>query len=118
MHTSLNMRKFFLTMVLIVGLIAVAVPVCQMVACAMSADGMPFSSTPIVKGVCDSLSMHATGPAGSVPPSSESLLLILMGGLAAMVVLLDPPRALVGAVAFASDPPTPPEDPRGVRLLL
>jgi len=112
------MRKLSLTMIIIVGLIAVAVPVCQMVGCSMSPGGMPFSPGAAFRSVCDGTLMMSTTPAGTLPPSSESLLLTIAAAIVAMVVLVVPPYQTSYVLLVAEDPPAPPEDPRGERLLL
>ena len=112
------MRKLSLTMIIIVGLVAVAVPVCQMVGCSMSPGGIPMSPGAVFQGVCDGTLMVSPTPAGSLPPSSESLLLTIAAAIVAMVVLVVPPRQSRFVLLVAEDPPAPPEDPRGERLLL
>jgi hypothetical protein len=117
--TSLNMRKLLLTMILIVGLIAVAVPVCQMINCKMSSSGgMTLPSMPLLASVCNSLGMNNTAPVGSLPPNFQSLLLALFAALAVAVMLVSPQLATRRVLIVAEDPPSPPEDPRGERLLL
>ena len=118
MTAGLNMRKLSLTMVLIVGLIAVAIPVCQMIGCTMSSGMMPFSSMPMFGGACDGTTMTNTAPVGTLPPNAQSMILALAALLGAAIMVLSPPAVSSRMLVVAEDPPDPPEDPRGVRLIL
>ena len=112
------MRKLLLAMMLIVGLIVVAIPVCQMINCTMSSGMMPASSLPMLVAACDGSTMTNTGPVGTVPPESQSLILALAALVGVALMISAPPVLSSRLVIATQDPPAPPEDPRGVRLLL
>lgn len=117
--TRIDIRKVSLTMAVVVAMIAIALPLCQALACDMgmgsmssSFDGTGFSSA------CDLGTMITTAPAGVVPPGAQSLLFSLAMLVVMALVTVFPPRQLRLVRAVAEDPPAPPEDPRGVRLII
>ena len=120
-------------MAIILGLIAVAVPVCTTGACdlasglmpgssvphdGMSLGGMSHSAAPVFKAVCDMASRTAGVVENALPPSSPTLLIGLFAALALALVSLVPRLTLFRLLALVGDPPAPPGDPRGVCLLI
>jgi hypothetical protein len=120
MSVRFDIRKSMLTLAIIVAIIAVAFPVCQMVSCGMSGSatgGMSgFGSS--LSDKCDLPMMGSTAPAGVVPPSAEALILalgLLVLALAGAVLPSSKSRLLVPVAVFADSSPP---DPLGVRLRL
>lgn len=119
MLARIDNRKMALILALVVVMAAVISPLCQMVVCEMVPGAMSHSAgATFTRAVCDLGSMASAAPSGVVPAGSQSLLLALtvLVGVALMVV--SPPRQLRLLRAVAEDPPAPPEDPRGVRLII
>ena len=108
------MRTWLIVTFLIVGLLAVAVPMCTTGVCGMAVgavehgmEGMTHAMGPVVRAVCD----MATGTAGVVqnalPPSSPTLLIGLIAALALALVSLMPRLTMFRLPALVGDPPCP-----------
>lgn len=113
-----NMRRVALTIMLIVGLVAVAVPACMMAQCTMTPAGMPFSPGSWVHATCTEQQSATAGPISIVPPTSQSLILTLIVALAGAILVFSPPMVSRRVLVRAESPPASPQDPRGERLLI
>ncbi len=118
MPTRIDTRKVSLTMAIVVAMIAVALPLCQMVGCDMLASAMGQSTGTAAHRICNLGSMAAPGSVGVVPTGSESLIFSLAALIGVAIMIVSPPRQLQLVRASGQDPPPPPEDPRGVRLII
>ena len=113
-----NRHTLLLTMVLIIGLITVAVPVCFSAACDISSGSMPSHMTPMFTMVCDMVSTTAGVVDGSLPTAAPSLLVGLFAVLALAVLSIGPSPSLLRLPALVGDPPASPDNLGGVRLLI
>lgn len=119
MPARIDIRRVSLTMAVVVAMLAIALPLCQAIICDMSMGSMSSSHMgTIFSGACDLGVMTSTTPAGVVPPGAQSLLLSLAMLIVMALVTVFPPRQLRLIRVVAEDPPAPPEDPRGVRLII
>lgn len=118
MPDRVNIRRLSVTMIIIMAMIAVALPLCQMIDCNMLMGTMSHHMGASLSRACDFASSTTAGPIGVVPPGSESLLLSLAALLGVAFVVLHPPREVRLVRVIAEDPPPPPEDPRGARLII
>jgi hypothetical protein len=119
MPARMDIRRVSLTMAIVVAMISIALPLCQAIVCDMGMGSMSSSHMGTgFSGACDLGVMTSTAPAGVVPPGSQSLLLSLAMFVVMALVTVFPPRQLRLIRAVAEDPPAPPEDPRGVRLII
>jgi hypothetical protein len=120
--------RLLLVVIVVVSLVAIAIPLCVTSACAHDDSAMPAmpSSTSlphalqaVATGICDMAALTRTGLESLVPPLSASSL----PPMAAIVALLAIPAVLFrrttrrAAVYFARAM-SPPGDLRGVRLLI
>lgn len=120
MPATADIRKFSLGMVVIIAMITVLLPLCMAVACDMGTSGMSGMTGSSVLGFNAECVSAITGGAQAAiaPGSQQSLILTLVAALAVMFVLAIPPVTMRSILAVAEDPPAPPEDPRGVRLII
>ena len=112
------MRTLLLTMMLIVALIAVAVPICRAAECGMSSGAMSSRTTPAFRMICNTATMVARAVEGALPANASMLLVALVAVLALAMLPLAPRLVPLGLPLLASEPPGPPLDPCGVRLLI
>ena len=117
MPTKANMHKLSLGVVIIIAMVAVLLPVCMSVGCDMGATGMGDSSMLGFNAICIDMST-GLAPAATAPGSPQTLILTLVAALGMVLVLFSPPLTMRPVRAVAEDPPPPPEDPRGVRLII
>ena len=84
-------------MAIVVALVAIAVPTCQMVGCDMEMGAMPFVpfSGTHMSADCPGQWEFFTTPASTLPSGSDTLLLTLVAALVGAVVLFAP--QIVGA---------------------
>lgn len=119
MPARIDIRRVSLTMAIVVAMISIALPLCQAIVCDMGMGSMSSSHMGTgFSNACDLGTMTSTTPAGVVPPGSQSLLLSLAMFVVMALVTVFPPRQLRLIRVVAEDPPAPPEDPRGVRLII
>ena len=119
MPARIDIRRVSLIMAIVVAMISIALPLCQAIVCDMGMGSMSSSHMGTgFSGACDLGVMTTTAPAGVVPPGSQSLLLSLAMLIVMALVTVFPPRQLSLIRVVAEDPPAPPEDPRGVRLII
>lgn len=105
-------------MVMIIAMVAIALPLCQMVVCEMPVGTMSHHGGLSFGSDCDLGTLTSPATTGIVPSGAQSLIfsLALLMGVAIMTVF--PPRHVSLVRVVAEDPPAPPEDPRGVRLII
>ncbi len=113
-----HMRKLVMPLAIVVALVAIAVPTCTMIGCDMSMGAMPFVpfSGPRVTSDCPGEWAYFTAPASTLPAVSYSILLTLVAAIVAALVLFAPQMTSRPVLARVSNPPPPPEDPRGERF--
>jgi hypothetical protein len=114
-----HMRRMLLPLAIVVAIVAIAVPTCQMINCDMDMSGgmpfVPFSGTRM-SADCPGEWAVFTAPASTLPGGSDSLLITLLAAIVAAVVLLAPQLAGRPVLVRVSNPPPPPEEPRGERF--
>lgn len=107
-----------LPLAIVVAIVAIAVPTCRMVGCDMKMGAMPlmpFSGTH-ASAACPGQWEFSTTPAGTLPTGSQTLLLTLILALFGAVLLLAPQVVAHPVLTRVSNPPPPPEEPRGERF--
>lgn len=110
-----------LPLAIVVAIVAIAVPTCRMVNCTMDMNAMgamkivPFHG-PHFSAKCSGMWEVFTTPASTAPSSSDPLTLTLLAALAAAVILFAPRLVARPVLVRVSDPPPPPEEPRGERF--
>lgn len=111
-------RKALIALALAMVFVAVAIPTCRMIGCSMggaaswgnNAVGLGFY------GDCGGTWVTSATPVAAVLPSAYGAIVALLG-LAVVAVAITRRPVLVEVISeHASDPPPPPEDPRGERL--
>ena len=118
MSVFAHMRRMLLPLAIVVAIVAIAVPTCRMVGCDMSMGAMPFVpfNGSHISADCPGQWEVFTAPSSTLPSGSYSLILTLVAALVAAVVLFAPQVAPRPVLARVSNPPPPPEDPRGERF--
>jgi hypothetical protein len=109
-----------IALAIVVAFIAIVVPTCRMVGCSMS-GAMPFGNHMDMPGFfsdCGGTYVTSGAPNAIVPAGADALVLALIAAVIAAMVLFSPPAVVQTVRVHASDPPPPPEDPRGERLRL
>ena len=117
MPTSANMHKLSLGLVIIIAMVAALLPACMAIACGTQMTGMPGSTGLGFTSQCAG-TMTSGALAAISPGSPQTFILTLVAALGVVLVLVSPPLAMRPLRAVAEDPPPPPEDPRGVRLII
>jgi hypothetical protein len=112
------MRRLLLPLVVVVAIVAIAIPTCRMVGCDMEMGAMPFVpfSGPHASSMCPGQWEYSSSPSGIVPTGSDPLLLGFVAMLVAAVALVSPRLTSRPLLAYVGDPPPPPGDPRGARF--
>lgn len=106
-----------MAMVIIIAMIAVLLPLCMMVECSMGASqamgshGIGFGS--------DCVTAITGGAQAAITPGSvQSLILLLVAAFGGALAFAATPLTTRLVRAVAEDSPAPPDDPRGVRLII
>lgn len=115
------MRQALLPLVVIIAIVAIAVPACQMVGCNMPSGGMLMrfvhhGGSPVLSSRCPGEYVTRTGPLGVTPGGSTGFLLSFIAAAIGAVVLSsgeDRPGVLRFVASLA---PRPPNDPLQGRL--
>jgi len=112
-----NNRRVAMALVVMMAVVAIAIPTCTMIGCEMGmSGGMPYM--PSGSGIFNSCAgewVTNTGPAGVLPSGLENIVLVL-GGLVVAVAITAAPRESTSLIhVLAAEPPPPPEDPLGQR---
>jgi hypothetical protein len=117
MFAGANNRKVAMALVVMMAVVAIAIPTCTMVGCDMGmSGGMPFM--PSGAGIfnsCPGEWVTSSGPAGVLPNGAENILLTLSALVVAVAVTLAPRQSVRMVQALVAEPPPPPEDPLGQR---
>jgi hypothetical protein len=81
---------------------------------------MPFGpmDTPGLFGDCGGTYVTNSAPTAVVPSGADALVLALISAVVAALVLMRPPVVVRTVRVRDADPPPPPADPRGERLLI
>ena len=117
MLAGANNRRVATVLVIVMAVIAIAIPTCTMVGCDMGmSGGMPFmpSGTGIYNS-CPGEWVTSTGPSGVLPSGTDNLVLALSAALLVAAVVLAPRATTAEIVSRVAEPPPPPEDPLGQR---
>lgn len=119
-HVSyrLDIHRVSLTMVIIIAMITVALPLCQMFVCDMPAGMMSHHGGLTLGSDCDLGTLSSTSTSGIVPPGAQSIFFLLAALLGVAITMLFPTRQVSLVRVVAEEPPAPPEDPRGERLII
>jgi len=107
-----------LPLVVVLALVAIAVPTCRMVGCDMDMNAMPFvpfSGAHFASDCPGQWEMNSV-PASTLPSSSDTILLTLVAALVVAFVAFAPQVSAQPVYARVSNPPPPPEEPRGERF--
>ncbi|TLM84181.1 MAG: hypothetical protein FDZ75_07455 [Actinobacteria bacterium] len=117
MVRSAHMRKTMLVLAVVIAIVAVVVPTCRMVGCAMemgSVDmlhhGLSFTSH------CGGQYVMNATPDAVVAAGSDALTLAIVAAVFAALMFARPREAFQPVRFIDATPPPPPEDPRGERL--
>ena len=118
MSVFAHMRRFALPLVIVVAVVAIAVPTCRMVGCDMDMGAMPFVpfNGPHASAVCPGQWELSASPTAIIPTGTDSLILSFLAVAVAAVVLISPQRTSRVLFAYVGDPPPPRHDPRGERF--
>ena len=120
MFRNVNMQRFMLPLAIMMAMVAVVLPTCQMVGCDMNGMGaMPFMPQGGAYSDCPGeWVVNTSGPNGIVPSGANSLTFTLMLAILAVVgaLFVAPQAALRPVAAYTGDPPPPLEDSFGARF--
>jgi hypothetical protein len=117
MFAGANNRRVAMALVVMMAVVAIAIPTCTMIGCDMSmSGGMPYmpSGTGIFNS-CAGEWITNTGPAGVLPSGLENIVLALGAFVVAVAITLAPRESTRTVRVLAAEPPPPPEDPLGQR---
>jgi hypothetical protein len=106
-----------MALVVMMAVVAIAIPTCTMIGCEMGmSGGMPYmpSGTGIFNS-CAGEWVTNTGPAGVLPSGLENIVLVLGAIIVAVAITLAPHESHSMVRILAAEPPPPPEDPLGQR---
>jgi len=115
-----NMQRFMLPLAIMVAMVAVVVPTCQMVGCDMNGMGaMPFMPQGGAYSDCPGeWVVNTSSSNGIVPSGPDSLTFSLMLAMIAIVggLFFGQQTSLRTVSVYTGDPPPPPEDSFGARF--
>jgi hypothetical protein len=113
------MRRFLLPLVIVVAIVAIAIPTCRMVGCDMGDMGamsfVPFGGTH-ASAMCPGQWEYSSSPAGIVPSGGDPLVIGFFAALVAAIALLVPQRSARPTLACVGDSPPPRQAARGERF--
>jgi hypothetical protein len=115
--------KVLLTAMVVIAVLAVAIPTCQMIGCDMSAmcGTMMRIVTPFgqhLTAPCGGVWVSSGTVTGIVPTNLLSLLLALMAAFGLTAMFSSPERVTRPLFVIEANAPPPPIEPRGERYLL
>ena len=114
-----KMQRFMLPLAIMVALVAVVLPTCQMIGCDMNGMGaMPFMPQGGAYSDCPGeWVVNTSGPNGILPSGADSLTFSLLIAILALGSMVFAPQSSVRTVvAYTGDPPPPLEDSFGARF--
>ena len=114
-------RKMMLNVMLVVALIAVAIPACEMIGCDMSMPGMMGIAThsgTTFGHPCDGAWVVSSSIVGVLPAEFFIILLALIAALVASMMAFSPRVEFQMARLVEANGPPPPLDPRGERFII
>lgn len=111
-------KKALIALAIVVAFVAIVVPTCRMVGCSMGGMPLGHMDMPGFFGTCGGTFVTNTAPNAVVPSGADSLSLALISLVVAALMAFQPKVRVMRICAHPSDPPPPPEDPRGMRLLI
>jgi hypothetical protein len=121
--SPLHSKKAMIAFAVVIAFVAIVLPTCRMVGCSMSSMGGSMGGSMGMhdmglsfNNACDGSMVTNVAPLAIVPAGAESLVLALVAALVAALVLFRPPVLVQAVRSHSTDPPPPPEDPRGERL--
>ncbi len=117
MFAGANNRKVAMALVVMMAVVAIAIPTCTMIGCDMGmGGGMPYM--PVGAGIFNTCSgewVTSSGPAGVLPNGAENIILTLGALFVAVAMTLVPRESTRIVQALSAEPPPPPETPLGQR---
>jgi hypothetical protein len=116
------MRKTLVAVMLVVAVLAVAIPTCIMVGCDMSMPGgmmmgFPHTGTSFTHP-CDGSWVDSARLVGVAPGEFLSLIIVLIAAMYAAVLMFSPRAQFQPVRIVEAHAPPPPLEPRGERFLL
>jgi hypothetical protein len=122
MFVRSDKSKTLLAVMLVIAVLAVAIPTCQMIGCNMGMAGgmMRISTNPGLSlgAPCDGTWVSSESVIGVLPSNFLSTLVVLLAVLG-MAVLMFSPKLVSRPIYLAeANAPPPPLEPRGERYLL
>ena len=117
MLAGANNRRVSMVLVMVIAVIAIAIPTCTMIGCDMGmSGGMPFMPKGAgIINACPGEWVTSSGPVGVLPSGVENLLVALSAVLLVAAVVMAPRTSADVRPAIIAEPPPPPEDPLGQR---
>lgn len=111
-------RRLALALVIVMAVVAIAIPTCVMVGCDMQmGGGMPFMPHGVgVFNDCPGQWVSSTGPLAVLSSSADTLMLTLLAAVVAAIVVFSPRMVARPVRVSRAEPPPPPEPPRGERF--
>ena len=115
-------RRMMLAVMLVIAVIAVAIPTCEMIGCNMGMCGgmMHISAIlgPTFSNACGGTWLTSGSVAGIMPAEFLTLILALIAAMAASLMAFSPRVEFQMARLVEANAPPPPLDPRGERFIL
>jgi hypothetical protein len=115
-------RKMILAVMLVIAVLAVAIPTCEMIGCDMRMVGGMMRITtvpgPVAGAPCTGTWITSSSPAGVVPSEFVSMIIVLIAAMAAALKLFAPRAEFQPVRLVDSNAPPPPLEPRGERYIL
>lgn len=112
-----DIRKVSLATVIILAMVTVLLPLCMMIGCGMGFTEMMGSPVLGLSSSC--VNTMTTGAQVAISSGSPlSLILLMLAVVGGALLLLAPSLDVRPLRAVADNPPDPPADPRGVRLII
>lgn len=115
-------RKMLLAVMLVIAVLAVAIPTCEMIGCDMGMCGGMMRITthpgPVASDPCSGTWISNSSIIGVMPAEFLSLLVVLIAAMSAALLLFSPRAQFQPVRLVEANAPPPPLDPRGERFLL
>jgi len=115
-------RRMMLAVMLVIAVIAVAIPTCEMIGCDMGMCGGMMRITtipgPTLGNACGGTWLSSSSVAGIMPAEFLTLILALIAAMAVSLMMFSPRVEFQVARLVEANAPPPPLDPRGERFVL